>query len=75
MENKIVTRRECDAAMARKKRMYSWCNKNCKTCVCCIETDQYGNREHTDIGRSGIAFRDGKAAILTIEGGKEWISM
>lgn len=41
-----VIRRECDRAMADKKG-YTPCNKDCKNCLACIETNADGMRCHT----------------------------
>lgn len=47
----VIVRRECDEAMARKKRMLPCENKKCKTCIACIEIDVAGNRDHVRIDR------------------------
>lgn len=60
---KVIIRRECDTAMAKKKKMFGHCLQECKSCICCIQIDQDGDREHVSYG-NGVAFREGKPAII-----------
>ncbi len=49
----------CDELMARSKGYIRDsddpnlipCNKNCESCICCIEIDEDGNRKHVETGR------------------------
>lgn len=49
----------CDEPMARSKGYIEDsdnpnlipCNKNCESCICCIEVAEDGSREHVEIGR------------------------
>lgn len=41
-----IKTRECDIAMARAKGILKTCEKDCRHCMCCIETDYNGDREH-----------------------------
>lgn len=41
----MVIKRECDAAMARDKKLLP-CDKDCKNCMACIETTDTGERRH-----------------------------
>lgn len=46
-----VIRRRCDVPMARSKRLLP-CQKNCRSCVACIETDENFHERHAVHGRS-----------------------
>lgn len=48
-ELRIIVRRYCDEQMARSKGYLGNCNKDCRRCICCIEIDQIGNKEHVNI--------------------------
>ncbi len=45
---KIIIKRRCDVPMKRsKERTRRWkCNGVCKTCICCIVTNESGDEEH-----------------------------
>lgn len=45
-----VIRRRCDVPMARRKGLIP-CDKTCKTCVACIETDEEYRDSHASMGR------------------------
>ena len=48
-----MTKYRCDEPMKRSKEQgyirdgVHWkCNNNCKSCICCIVKDEYGNEHH-----------------------------
>lgn len=49
----------CDEPMARSKGYIGDsdnpnlipCNKNCESCICCIEVAEDGSRKHVEMGR------------------------
>jgi len=45
MEPRRIVNRRCDRPMARSKKLLP-CDHNCKTCVACIEMDEYGSESH-----------------------------
>lgn len=51
----MIVRRRCDVPMARRKGLLYRCSRRCKDCLCCIETDEYGNEQHVAIVRGGDA--------------------
>lgn len=52
---KTIIKRRCDVPMKRSKEKaygHRWkCNGVCKTCICCIVTNESGDEEHVDIRR------------------------
>lgn len=46
-KRRIISRRYCDEAMADKKGFFP-CDHVCKTCICCIEVEDDGDRCHYD---------------------------
>lgn len=44
-KKRIIIKRECDVAMATKKRYFP-CAHKCETCICCIEVEDDGDRCH-----------------------------
>lgn len=59
MDDHIVRIQKLQETMARSKGYIGDpddpnlipCNKNCESCICCIEVAEDGSREHVEIGR------------------------
>ena len=41
----MIISRRCDKPMARKKRLLP-CDHRCRTCIACIERNEYGDESH-----------------------------
>lgn len=48
---RVIVKRRCDVPMrlSKLKARQFECLGNCKSCVCCIEMDAYGNEEHVSL--------------------------
>lgn len=48
----MIKKVTCDEAMARKKGLHGFCDKDCAVCFCGIEIDQDGGRRHVDVEKN-----------------------
>ena len=50
---RMIIKRRCDIPMARRKGILGRCNRQCRTCLCCIVMGEGGIEHHVTVSHGG----------------------
>ena len=64
-EKPAIVRRRCDVPMARNKGLLRVCDKRCRTCLACIEVDEFGQESHVSLRNGSELMRIRNAVELS----------